>query len=95
MNNSSSFSKDNGSHPIKNKNTSNSKILYDIILSQEPISLWKLKEITPFSYSYLKRKVREFEFVGLVKSRSIKNNSNRDEKIIFIEKKESDENANN
>jgi hypothetical protein len=81
--------------PTENKNEKAFYYLFDIILSQEPISLWKLKEITPFSYSYLKRKVREFEFVGLVKSISIKNNSNRDEKIIFIEKKESDENANN
>lgn len=90
-NNSSICFKDNGTHPIKNSNTSNSKILYDIIISQEPISLWKLKEITPFSYSYIKRKCREFEFVGLIATKTFINKSNREEKIIFIEKNEVEE----
>jgi hypothetical protein len=85
--NSLTFFDYNGLPPIKSYSmtpSSSSYELYDIIKSQAPIGMWKLKKITKFSYSFIKKKVREFEFVKLVYCINRTNKDNRIEKIIYV-----------
>jgi len=59
-------------------------LLLDIIRAKAPLSLWHLREITKYDYSSLWRTIRDFEFAGLVKTETLKNVSNRKEKVISI-----------